>query len=86
MAHQNTSVKAYAKENLWHSFVFWEVGERVSVLLGFLIAAGLAGLSLYGISVVIEADTIQWFIVGFGFWFLFLVLVVTHYRLWADQR
>jgi hypothetical protein len=63
----------------------WEGAERVSVLLGFLIAALLAALSLYGISVVLEPTFYQKIAVALGLWFVFLMLVVTPYRLWREQ-
>lgn len=85
MAEVGNFVWRYARSNLLHSFAVWEVGERISVLAGFLIAAAFAALPLLGISAALEPTGLQQVAVGLGLWFLFLTLVVTPYRLWKEQ-
>jgi hypothetical protein len=76
----------YIKANLRHSFALWEVGERVSVLLGLLIAAAIAALPLIGISFVLDIDRARLGGLGLALWFVALMLVVTPFRLWREQN
>jgi hypothetical protein len=75
----------YICTNLQHSFGVWEKGERVSVLLGLLVAAAIAALPLIGISATTSIDLNTQLGLGFALWFAVLVLVVTPYRLWREQ-
>ena len=76
----------YVCTNLRHSFGVWKKGESVSVLLGILVAAVIAALPLIGLSFLADIDWSQRVGLGLALWFGVLVLVVTPYRLWKEQR
>lgn len=76
----------YAKQNLHRSFLSWERRERVRVLLGFAIAAMVAALPVWGLKAAINPSSNELAAIGFVAWFLALVLVVTPYRMWKEQR
>jgi hypothetical protein len=81
-----SDIGAYIAENLRLSFAAWGIGQRMASLGGVLIALVLALLAIKGIEATFTPSAINGVAVTLGAWFLFLVLVVTPYRMWLAQR
>jgi hypothetical protein len=76
----------YIKTNLRVSFTAWEKGERMSIVLGALIALAFAAFALWGFQISWDSWAVNSWVALLGAWFLCLVLIVTPYRLWAEQK
>lgn len=80
-----SDIKDYIIENLRLSLAAWGAGSRVGSLVGALIALGLAIFALVGgaaAGLVIPTNYIPLLL---GVWFLFLVLIVTPFRMWQAR-
>ena len=66
MADDKSFLWRYVKTNVSHSFALWEVGESIHVLIGFLVAAALAALPLWGLTATFEPTIYQTDVLGFG--------------------
>jgi ABC-type multidrug transport system fused ATPase/permease subunit len=78
---------AYLKQSFRQSFAFYERGEAMASLGG-----GMASLVMTVVTAVVGRDvvaevpgSVEWAIY-LATWFLFLVLVVTPFRMWRAQR
>lgn len=76
----------YIKRNAQTSFAIWERGEAAAVLIGAALAAVLALLSIYGLQIIFEFDIGAVFAGLLVAWFAFIVLIITPYRIWKDDK
>ena len=83
-----SNIFAYIAENLRLSIATWGVGSRMTSLLAAFIALGLAVFTLLGGAAAgVTLPGYQGSLpLLLGVWFLFLILIVTPYRMWLGQR
>ena len=79
------SISEYVKENLSLSFASWSQGQKVSSLIGVLVAAVIVALGWIGLTIA-QPDVQKYWPVALVTFFLVLVLVVTPFRMWQRER
>lgn len=76
----------YIRAVFRNSFLSWEKGERVANLIIFLVTALVGLLSALGIKAAIDITPAGQIAIGASVWFFTLVLLVTPFRIWQEQR
>lgn len=81
-----TSIWNYIRTNLRVSFAIWEKSERMSILVGALVALAFATATFWGFDIEWSPWAIKSWAALLGAWFACLVLVVAPYRMWCTEK
>jgi hypothetical protein len=77
----------YVRNVARDSFMLWEHGQRIAVFSGVVLGSLLLGVFLaLGVAITFKPEAGWWVSGVLVIWLVFLVLVVSPYRVWARER
>jgi hypothetical protein len=80
------AIGQYLRADFSSSIAFWHKGEAMSVLVGALAAFVITVVGIFGFQIRFGFDTAQFWTIAVAAYFLVLLLLVTPFRMWNEQR